>query len=508
MKKIQNTAPPMMMSTQRSPLTVKLSVKAAAGRLTQAQDSALGLWNPDRTISPLILEPVFTAYDADKGVTVNANPVFVWYVGSVSNANKITSVTTSDNYYLETSSNTQTGRLVVRKNVDYDDPVEIICVAKYTDNLHGDELTEQENVILTTSNSPEEFYAVNIGDNSTIVFSPLTADSSQKDISALVNRGTVVMAWDNLVGKAVGAVDMGTLTWSYSSSVFQANLPSTALTTGGAAAAGYTQDQSLSSNNTISTSTSGKIRVKNSTFTSAADFKKAMGGRILFYELATKTVNTAFADAMAQLTTFFWYCDETLIATDGTFPGYVSGQGSETLTVDLDFISQKVISVRLGVPEIIDNAGVKTVTLPLSSNAPATDSVLIAWEFDGLDALPLARGADAVKEQSRNKIFDAIVRKNNLDVSDEKVSEYIRLNWKSHSTDANYGTQTDHGWGPTTVIPASTLIKTGNTNVEVTTDIYTLGELDILVDDNDVAITDDSGSATQSDYGGYVVGRT
>lgn len=520
MKKIQNTAAPVVVTTQRTPLTVKLSVTADSGRLTQAQDEAQALWNPDRITNPLILKPTFSVYDPDQGTSTIIQPgtnnaEFAWYRESVSQENLITSTTVTDLYYLETGTgNVKTGRLVVRKNVSYNEPEKIICRVTYADNLRDYEYYAEESVLLTSENKPEEFYSVKIQDANPIVFSPLTDETSTKAITSLASKGDTPLVWSNVVGKSIGAVDLGTLTWTYSSSIFSASLPSPAKTTGSAVAAGYNQIQNLSVDDSISTSTGG-IRVKDASYNNVNAFKKAVGGKILFYELATKTVDMAFEDAMALVTMFFWYCDDVLIPTDGTFPAYISGQGTETLTVDLDFIDGKNISVKLGMPTFEDSGGgIRTVVLPSTPNVPATDSVLVKWEWGKLSAIPIAKGASTVKQKSSDKPFFAVVKRNNVDVDDAKAEEYVRLNWKTHATDANYSVKTDYGWGKETIVPASALRKTGSVNVEVTPEMYTLGVMDRLIDDSSGSAPnfngyteDDSGSSSAGNNGGFVVGR-
>lgn len=518
MKKIQNTAAPVVITTQRTPLTVKLSINADAGTLTQAQDEAQALWNPDRTITNmLILNPTFSMYDPDLGTTTILQPgtqdaTFSWYREEVSLATQITSTKTTDLYYLETrTGNVLTGRLVVRKNVNYTNPEKIICRVEYTDNIRDYTYYAEESVLLTSENKPEEFYSVKVQDTSRIVYSPLTDDTSIKAITALASKGDTPLKWSNVVGKSIGAVDLGTLTWTYSSSIFSASLPSPAKTTGKAVAVGYEQMQNLAMDDTISTST-GAIRVKDASYSNVADFKTAVSGNILFYELATKTVDMEFEEAMSLITTFFWYCDNVLIPTDGTFPAYISGQGTETLTLDLDFLDGETLLVRLGMPEFEDiGGGQRTVELPTAPNVPAADMALLKWDWGEVTALPMAKGTSTVRQKSSDKPFFAVVKRDNVDVASAKVDEYIRLNWKSHATDQSYSTKVDHGWGTETVVPASTLRTTGGANVEVTPELWTLGVMDRLTDDSPNGtgyVTDDSGSQTAGDYGGYVVGRT
>lgn len=504
MKKILNNAPPVSVSTLRSPLTVNLSVRAVSGRLTQAQDAMKALWQPDRQLSALILEPTLAAYNPDTGSAASVTPAIAWYRrtysadGSTAPADTlITSTTVSGDYYKETVNGVETGRLVVRKNVDYLTPEFVVCKATYTDNVSSGSYTVEYEVKLTAANLPDEFYAVKIQDSAAVIYRPLTDTVSTRQLTAKASLGNSRLAPDTVKDRAIGVADLGSLTWSYSGGVFTASLPSSPKTSGGAATAGYTQDQSLGANKTISTS-AGNIRVKDSAYTGAAAFKAAMHGHILFYELATKTVDKTFAEAMRQMVVYYWYLNDVLMTADGTMPGYVGGQGTGTITVDLDCLAGAAVTVRLGVPDITENNGAYTVSVPASPNVPARDGILTEWEWGHVDALPIGRGGSKIRQTEKEKTFDAVVRCDNKDVDAAKVAEYLRLNWKTHATSANYSTTAAHGWGTTAVIPGSTLRQTGDTACEVYADIYTLGPVELLEDDSSGTasgyVTDDGGT--------------
>ena len=510
MKRIINTAPPVAITTKRTPLTVTLSVGVVGdGTLTQAQDTAQSFWIPNRRNKPLILEPTFSVYDPDKNEIINVSPTIEWYLNaiqeydSVTGDGKITSQTLSADYYLQTNSIDQennigtgslTGRLVVRKNVDYHTPVVIICVVSYTDNLRQQTYSAEGRVLLTSENKPEAFYRVDIETPATVKFRPLKDSSPLRTFKAFAQHGSVALPWENVVGKAIGAVSLGSLEWSYSNTVFSASLPAAALTTGGALCQGYTQDQSLSAEDTISTS-DGNIRVKDASYNNATAFKKAVGGIFLFYELATKTVDMTFVEAMELITSFFWYADGVLIPTDGSFPGYVSGQGGESLVVNADFLDGVDIMVRVGMPEITDNVnGTKTIVMPTAPNCPARATRRLSWEWPHIDALPIGSGGNRVDELVATRHFSAVIRADNVDVEAAKRAEYIRLNWLTHSTDQNFSVKTDWGWGDEVVIPSASLIKTGYAQVEVIPEPYTLGAYEVLTDSNGNVITENDGS--------------
>jgi len=111
-------------------------------------------------------------------------------------------------------------------------------------------------------------------------------------------------ASDGAVTRKYGIVDLGTLDWSYSSSVFYANI-SGAKKAGGTVVQKYTNTGAREWNNIVASSedkifancsvsaSSHYVMVKDSSYTDAASFKTAMNGVQLVYELATSTTETA-----------------------------------------------------------------------------------------------------------------------------------------------------------------------------------------------------------------------
>ncbi len=393
MKKIINTAPPVVMTTMRTPLTVMLSVRQADNKpLTQAQDTQQNLWDPDRSRYPLILEPDVNILDVDAGQTVESGYDMKWYRREGSGQETlITSYTTTDDYYLETSGGSVTGRLVVRKNVDYLTPADIILRVEYTDNLRGETYRAEQRIPLTSENKPEEFYTVAIAAPTPVHYNPIVDNASIRTLRAVARRG-------------------------------------------------------------------------------ATDVSDAVG--------------------------FFWYDadggDVLLNAQD--HPYYVSGQGTAELVVDAELCDRKKIKVRIA-----------TAATKAAPDLPCTDMREIVWKWPDMEALPYSMNGSAVGAAEDAKVFGAVIQADGRDVPDEKCREYCRLQWASHPM--NGTEKTDRGWGKEVTIPATELRRNDTVNTEVYPELYLLGAIEILTDDEGVVISDDSGSSTALDYGGKVVGR-
>lgn len=447
MKTLVNMARPVVMTTNRKPLDLQLSIKQRSGDpLTQTQEATANTWAPDRTVTPLILDPDIKAYDPEKRAFITIGTGYInWYVGEIKNWDSSTetglvgSSTVSENYYLEYSGGNKTGSLVVRKNINYQNPVTLICVVDFTDSSRAEEYRAETSVMLTTENRPDEFYNVKINTPSIIEYRPFTDASSTRVLTAVASKGNTIL-----------------------------------------------------------------------------EFPYTNGIKYFWYYLNAGA----------------W----TLIPTNGTYPAYVSGQNTNTLTLDAAYIEHETIKVMIakngtytpvgspsGNPKTngyfeLNNgvyypssdtsvaSGKTYYTLSTSASQPDCDAISqveVARVLPRIEALPYCTGGSAVTVGDSNREFLAVISMDAVDMSDALREEYIRLNWKSKPTNSN--TVTDRGWGNAVQIPASELMNTGNVNTEVYCDIGVLGPLGILTDDSPGGsgyVTDDSPGGS-----GYVIGR-
>lgn len=402
------------MTTNKSPIIDMFTIEVVGdGTLTQSQDTTRNLWQPNRDpaaggVSPLILRPLLVTADVS-GQLKTVNVTYTWYIDEESSSwdstNEKGRVTAlggqgDDLYYLETSngtsSGTPTGRLVVRKNVDYLTPKKVILKATFADSLLTETYERWAEEELSSQNRPEDFYSVKLQCPPTIHFNPM------KDASSLVSIQAV-----------------------------------------------------------------------------------AMLGR----------------ENVSSIVKFFWYINGTAIPTDNTLPMYQTGnqpsgkgQGTDTIVVDMDAVEMGTLSVAIG--DSLDAAS------PLDY---AVDACNLAWDLPSFDLLPQAKGAKHMKEGEKQRAFGSILHVDGVDADPAKRAEYLRQQWWTKASNAN--TKVMGEWGEETVIAGSTLIKQGNVNVDVNADLYLLGPLEVLTDDNGDPLTDDSGSETASSYGGLTVGR-
>ena len=457
MKTLINTARPVVMTTNREPLDLQLSIKQRNGDpLTQTQDYTAAAWSPNRNTTPLVLDVEITAYDPEKGSNISVGKQYInWYVGKEQAWDSTTEtglVNTSDstqNYYLEYVNGNKTGSLVVRKNVDYSSPILLICVVNFTESSRSEQYRIEQTVTLTSENSPSEYYTVKIETPSVVEFRPFSDASSSRALKAVAYKGN----------QKVG-------------------------------------------------------------------FPYTNGIKFFWYYMASGV----------------W----TLIPTNGTYAPYVSGQNTDTLTLDAEFIDHEMIKVMMAVDGTFTAVGspsgnpktngyfersgtspnyVYTPTsdtsvasgktyyaLSQTANAPDTEAfyrIEVARVIPRIESLPYCTGGSAVEVSDTVRDFKAVLTIDGQDMTDAQRNEYIRLNWKSKPTNSN--TVTDRGWGFECQIQASALMNTGAVNTEVYTDIGLLSPMELLTDDSPGGsgyVTDDSGSSTQSQNFGYVVGRS
>lgn len=444
MKRIINTAIPVVFATTRTPLSTSLSIIQEGengGPLTQAQDVTHGLWLPNRRLHPLFLSPRFEAKNPDTGEAVTSGYELKWYLVSNDIYTEITSLTTSDDYYKEQDSDGNlTGRLVVRKNVSHDAPVTIACRVTYTDSLRTQTYTAEQLIMLTTENKPEGFYSVKIQAPNTLAYNPIY----QKRDKTLAD----------------GALQYGSM-----------------------------------------------------------------------FRIAAKA---ALADEdETDKVVFFWYNGGVLIEESLECLAYRAanqlagkGQGTDTIVVDMDYADLLDITVGIGYYEAVSsptgnpqangyyelsggnyvpstdtevNTAKLYYTKPSAPNTPARDTIAMLWEWPVIDALPYSKGGAVIREgrASGMKEFAAVVTADGVDMADDVVNEYIRLDWKRHAM--NDSQVIDIGWGREVTVSNADLYRTGYEYVEVYPDIWLLGAYKLVVDDTGNYVVDGSGA--------YVVAR-
>lgn len=185
---------------------------------------------------------------------------------------------------------------------------------------------------------------------------------------------------------------------------------------------------------------------------------------------------------------FFWYLDDTLIPADGSMPVYQAanqptgkGQGKDTIVLDMDFIDDATLTVRIGADS--------TATIPL---AYTEQSCSLMWAWPRMELWPYCKGDKMVRDDETTKDYGSILRCDGTDADPAKRKEYLRQQWYTKAMTATSKTYRD--WGEETTIAASVLRTAGAVNVDVSADLFLLGPYEIVTDASDNPVTVDGTS--------------
>jgi hypothetical protein len=233
---------------------------------------------------------------------------------------------------------------------------------------------------------------------------------------------------------------------------------------------------SLTTSNNGIAITDSKAISASSTMTSSSDFKAAINGVMLYYELTTP--ETYVLDPITDLV---WYGikDGQEVLAD-TLPWYVSGQGTDNLVVDAMYGENINVVLRC---KMMDG----------ETLSPSKAYATLSWRTPDIETFVQSDNGGAVRSNTEDMTFDTIVNVNGEVLSDELKQKHLAFNWKIRKN--NVSTETDKGWGQRITIDASDLrnVKgSGSTlaSTLVDNEVYLLGAYEEVTDDNEV-VTDD-----------------
>jgi|GEM_PF-394188 len=284
--------------------------------------------------------------------------------------------------------------------------------------------------------------------------------------------------------KRVVGVDLGTLTWSYNSSkkYFNANLT-------GIIKLGYKDATSaclvtkyrLCSDKHMeeadvdsydmyiaipSTSHAGSLaHLRNLQYTSSSDLNVSLSGVYLYYKLATPQEYTI--DMGSGQVTFEWY------GVDGngteqridTLPCYVSGQHTDTVTVDAQYAECTPVILRC-------KQYPHSETL-LPSYALRT----IQWRIPDIDAIATCMNGAAVREANNDYRFVPIVNVKGATLSDAVKAAHLRFRWQQRLWSTTGEKFRELGYGQSMVVNAAKLRNQRQGDTLRSAPVHAIGEL-------------------------------
>lgn len=197
---ILNTLEPLVLTTQRTPLIVALSIDQNGQPLQQLVDitSSENKYFPSRDTTPLVLTPVLTAVDPETKESLTPNINVYWFVSV--NGGEETLITNTDPTQADTLDQSPTdgftldgNELIVTRNVPSTTPVQVRCEGMFTDVSRNETYTVGNQFLLCSENSPEQHYTVDILTPATVKYDPLRDDSSTRVFTAEVRRGDALI---------------------------------------------------------------------------------------------------------------------------------------------------------------------------------------------------------------------------------------------------------------------------------------------------------------------------
>lgn len=187
---------------------------------------------------------------------------------------------------------------------------------------------------------------------------------------------------------------------------------------------------------------------------------------------------------------YWWYVVdngvEYLIDTLDTAIEYVSGQGTNTLTVNAMYTNQSIIRVKGARYE-----GTAPTTCP--DNAPSTDVALI-YSLPDVTANIYSPNSTVIRDGDNSKLFKCELMTNRTVLTDTQANEHYLVRWYKKPTTAG-GVATQLADGTSITVPTSELTLAGRQAMQVYVDVYGFGAYGYLVDSSGKMITTADGKA-------------
>ncbi|MEL5895052.1 hypothetical protein AAE250_16355 [Bacteroides sp. GD17] len=133
------------------PYSFLAEIQVLSGNPVQNYNKDTGKYEPDRNLIPCVLMPYISAQDPE-GIMSGSQVITgaEWYEGSpkADGSNRIISATSG---YVISDSGTPTYSLKVKKNIDYNTPLELHCLFTFTDKRKNTQETVERSIVLKTT---------------------------------------------------------------------------------------------------------------------------------------------------------------------------------------------------------------------------------------------------------------------------------------------------------------------------------------------------------------------
>lgn len=196
------------------------------------------------------------------------------------------------------------------------------------------------------------------------------------------------------------------------------------------------------------------------------------GSTTTFYALETPQTYV-----LEPITDFVWYGIENgqEVLAD-TLPWYVSGQGTDNLTVDAMYGENINVVLRC---KMMDG----------ETLSPSKAYATLSWRTPDIETFVQSDNGGAVRSDTEEMSFGTIVNVNGEVLSDALKQKHLAFNWKIRKN--NTSTEIDKGWGQRITIDASDLrnVKgSGSTlaSTLVSNEVYLKGAYEEVTDNGEV----------------------
>lgn len=186
-----------------TPLTISLYMDVVGGSLGQRKDGLTGLFDPDRSLFPVMLRPRLEVQDADNIVAPGDHTSDLidcrWYIGHDSSGERITKSTSG-------FSIGENGALTVTRNVEPSLPMTLFFSCAFLDPRTNKPYRKTQVVTLTSVLSTEIALSIEIDAAKKMAVSPFLTNMRRTITATLRNGDTVVpddlavYRWDVLDG--------------------------------------------------------------------------------------------------------------------------------------------------------------------------------------------------------------------------------------------------------------------------------------------------------------------
>lgn len=184
--KLKAKPQPLAITTSYTPLVTRFGIVTEGGSRMQFYYTNDGTYIPSRAVTPLKLKAWLHVVDPD-GVLGNGDKssglTVTWFEGSYS-----TQITASTSGYTINSD----GTLLVKKNIEPSNPIQILVRATYKDSRNGNTLVYEDRITLNSVSKTDSSMTLRVDQPSKITFNPMT-DEKIITINAVLLLGNNVV---------------------------------------------------------------------------------------------------------------------------------------------------------------------------------------------------------------------------------------------------------------------------------------------------------------------------